>query len=788
MESRLIIKKGEYTEELPPEHFEFKYQLDDFQLWGCNAIEKLNNLLALCHTGSGKTTFCYYAIAKWLQESNSQIIYTGPVKSLINQKFKDFNNCFDSVGILTGDIKINPTADVLVMTTEILRNSLLRKNDEELYEFNFNPNRVKCVIFDEVHYINDTERGKIWEETITQLNSNVHLIMLSGTLSGGNKLAQWIVDLKQRNCTIVSTIKRPVPLLHYLYHNNKLHCIKDENKWKDGIWTDIIKNYNKRNFNISQLFNCIKYCIKKDMLPVNVFLLSRKQVQDISLKIPFNLLNHKERTQVNNIWNKYLLKYKHIYDQTSQWEFLYNLVIKGIAIHHAGLIPILKEMMEILYELKLIKVMISTSTLSIGVNIAIKTIIFTSLTMFDGKEHNLLSSEIYNQMAGRAGRRGLDTFGTVIMLPPSNVYEYEAKRMINSPPLKITSKLSIDYTYILKRIILLIDEQVIIENSDDVINYLIEQIDDTMMVRENREYVKGLKEELRNVDKKYNFSDDLNDYKNRWKSYIKLKEELELNDRTLIKMDPKDERKKIKKLKELKKKIPKSKFDELDKWYKLTLYRGKLLRDIDNEDKVIKQQLNIMMSYLLKLNIVNDNYLLTPIGRIIGEVNECNCLVLGSILKNGYLNVLDFNGIISLLSIFIADYSREEEYVNDLEVNDELKDIINEVIDIRDEYADEEDLINRSLPFVLKSEWHTGLSMVDIMNMWVNDGIRWSDVRDMYGNYEGDFCKNVLRLVNLIRNIVSIAKLTNNIELLNKLDGCEEKLIKDIVSVDSLYL
>jgi len=788
MEPKLILDTGDYTEELPPEHFEFKYPPDHFQLWGFRAIEKLDNILVTAHTGAGKTSLALYAIAKWLKEEDSQIIYTSPIKTLSNQKFKEFGEYFDDVGILTGDVKINPSADLIIMTAEILRNSLLRSNDEELYEWNFNPEKVKCVIFDEVHYINDGERGKVWEEIITKLNPDIQLVMLSATLTGAEKLVQWIVDLKQKDCHLIPTPYRPVPLHHYLFHNNKLHCVKDADSWKDGVWDDIVSGYKRRYFNISQLFDCIKYCNKKDILPINVFLLSRKQAQDIATKIPFNLLDHEERTRVNKIWNKYLLKYKHIYEQTSQWEFLLGLAQKGVGVHHSGLIPLLKEIIEILYEQKLIKVLIATETFALGVNMPTRTVIFTNINKFDGKEHRLLRPDEYNQMAGRAGRRGLDTFGTVIMLPPSNVYEYEAKRMINSPPLKITSKLSIDYTYILKRIILLIDEQVDIENSDDVINYLIEQIDDTMMIRENREHVKGLKEELKNVDEKYNFNDDLNDYKNRWKSYIKLKEELELNDKTLIKMDPKDERKKIKKLKDLKKKIPKSKFDELDKWYKLTLYRGKLLKDIDNEDRVIKQQLNIMMSYLLKLNIVNDNYLLTPIGRIIGEVNECNCLVLGSILKNGYLNVLDFNGIVSLLSIFIADYSREEEYVSDLGVNDELKDIINEVIDIRDEYADEEDLINRSLPFVLKSEWHTGLSMVDIMNMWVNDGIRWSDVRDMYGNYEGDFCKNVLRLVNLIRNIVSIAKLTNNIELLNKLDGCEEKLIKDIVSVDSLYL
>lgn len=786
--AKLILDTGDYTGELPPEHFEFKYPPDHFQLWGFNAIEKLDNILVTAHTGAGKTSLALYAIAKWLKEQDCQVIYTSPIKTLSNQKFKEFKEYFDDVGILTGDVKINPSANLLIMTAEILRNALLRNCDEELYDWNFNPNMVKCIIFDEVHYINDVERGRVWEEIITKLDSSIQLVMLSATLTGAEKLVQWIVDLKQKNCHLIPTPYRPVPLHHYLFHNNKLICVKDAREWKSNVWNDIVNNYKKRYFNINQLFDCIKYCNKNDILPVNVFLLSRKQAQEVASKIPFNLLDHEERKSVNKIWNKYLLKYKHIYENTSQWSFLLDLAQKGIGVHHSGLIPLLKEIIEILYEQKLIKVLIATETFALGVNMPTRTVIFTNITKFDGKEHRLLRSDEYNQMAGRAGRRGIDTFGTVIMMPPSNVYEYEAQRMINSPPIEIKSKLSIDYMYILKRIILLIDDGVELNNRDDILNYLIEMIDDTMMIRENRDLVKQLKKELKNINENYNFDDNLDEYKDKWSSYIELKTELELNEKSFIKMDERLARKKIKKLKGLKKKIPQSKIDKLDKWYKMTEHRNKLIYQIDNEDKIIKNQLDIMMGYLLKLNIVNDNYLLTPIGRIIGEVNECNCLILGSILKNGYLDKLELNDIISLLSIFIGDFNREEEYVNDLYVCDELKDIINEIMDIRDEYMNEEDNINRTLPFVLKSNWHIGLSMVDMMNIWVNDGVTWKDVREGYSNYEGDFCKNVLRLMNLIKNVVSIAKLTNNIELLNKLDGFEEKLIKDIVSIDSLYL
>ena len=190
----------------------FPYELDNFQKNAVNSIEKDHNVLVTAHTSAGKSTVAEYAIAKAISE-NKKVIYTSPIKTLSNQKYCDFCNSYDSVGILTGDIKQNPDANILVMTTEILRNMLFRSHEliKELY----------CVIFDEVHYINDTDRGHVWEETILMLPKNILLVMLSATIENPEKLANWIL-MKGKDVDLIGTKYRPVPLSHNIYFDNKI--------------------------------------------------------------------------------------------------------------------------------------------------------------------------------------------------------------------------------------------------------------------------------------------------------------------------------------------------------------------------------------------------------------------------------------------------------------------------------------------------------------------------------------------------------------------------------------
>jgi antiviral helicase SKI2 len=193
-----------------------------------------------------------------------KVIYTSPIKTLSNQKFKEFSDLFPNVGIITGDVKINPTGSILIMTAEILRNSLLRHHNDTIYDWNFNPDEVSYVILDEVHFINNPERGKVWEEILINLPSKIRLVMLSATISGATEMVEWLGNLKKVKCHLVSTLKRPVPLKHTIYWQDKLHTfLENDTQWNLNVWTDVKKDmdkyFSKNRFSNVIFHNCIKY-------------------------------------------------------------------------------------------------------------------------------------------------------------------------------------------------------------------------------------------------------------------------------------------------------------------------------------------------------------------------------------------------------------------------------------------------------------------------------------------------------------------------------------------------
>jgi superfamily II RNA helicase len=783
-----------FTGENPTNYYPFKYDLDHFQLHGCKAIDNGENVLITAHTGSGKTALALYAISRCIAQ-DKKVVYTSPIKTLSNQKFKEFSDSFPSVGILTGDVKINPTAQCIIMTAEILRNSLFRTSDKtgEIYDWNFNPDEISCVILDEVHFINNPERGKVWEEILINLSPKIQLVMLSATISGAKEMVDWLGDLKKVKCHLISTAKRPVPLTHSIYWNDKLYTYESDEIWINGPWNEakkeIDKYYQVNRYSNHTFHKCLEYLKTNGLLPATVFLLNRDAVEKQAKALPNFQEEHMEVSRIKSLWDKHLLKYREIYQYTEQWNTLYDLVCKGIGIHHSGMIPILKEIVEILYTEGLLKVLLATETFALGVNSPTKTVVFTNLTKFDGTRKRLLRPEEYGQMAGRAGRRGLDKFGNVIILPTYDfISESEAKTIICAPPQKINSKLSLDYSLILK----LLNYKLDIKNDQNPIEFISEILYKTLFNGQESMISEHLYKQKIEIESRYEKINGLIDQKTKdnKKNFERI---MEINQKLkpdgFIRLDKKIEKKLINEKNALTNDIPNAMFKTLESLCSVE----KELDKINNEIIFNKQKLIIhiekMMKYLNDNEMIDESGIITLKGRIVSEVNECNPLIISKIISSNILDDLDFNQIAAIFSIFIADKEKSDEpiYTSDLTISNKEETVLKEINKWINDLEISETKLQNYIPFVFKSEWSTSLTMYEATKQWTN-GKSWFEIKDLFSSFEGNFIKNILRLCNLMRNILSIARITKNIKLINTLEGFQEKLIKDIVTSDSLYL
>jgi superfamily II RNA helicase len=492
-----------------------RLMLSDFQKWAIKAIVEGDNVLITAHTGSGKTLPAEFAINYFVKQKK-KVIYASPIKALSNQKLYDMRKKFPhiSFGILTGDCKDNPEADVLIMTTEILRNTLLNKKINAthdgarlplLFEMDFET-ELAAVVFDEVHYINDAERGSVWEQAILMLPPQVQLLMLSATIDRPEDFAGWIeaektkqiqlgqakqqgqqqIELGQPKLNIkkmylAPTYTRVVPLTHYMWLSVNEGVVKKsakspyEKKIEElrqqpiliassaGVFNepnyykmkDVLDYLSKNNTHIKRQYvlgDLLRHLKGKEMLPAICFVFSRKHVEQAAQDINFSLFEDDSglpalvEKECRHILASKLPNYQEYLD-LSEYKTIVGLLEKGIAIHHAGIIPVLREMVELLFEKGFIRLLIATETFAVGLNMPTKTVIFAGLTKFNGSTMRLLYPHEYTQMAGRAGRRGLDTLGHVFHCV--NLFELptnsEYKHMLTGPPQKLTSKFKISF-------------------------------------------------------------------------------------------------------------------------------------------------------------------------------------------------------------------------------------------------------------------------------------------------------------------------------------------------------
>lgn len=407
-----------------------KYQglvLDEFQQEALWHIQNETSLLLSAPTGTGKTLIADYLIDKCLKDTQ-RLVYTAPIKALVNQKYADFSRRFGTkVGVTTGDITVNASAPLIVMTTEIFRNMLLRRDSRVL--------DLRWVIFDELHYLNHRERGTVWEESILLKPEWIRLLGLSATVPNIDEIAQWIANIHGEAVSVVKHSERAVPLRH-LYFNQACQGISrdklmqslaetalkndDAYDFKGGALSteDIQLPKNYRYKDSTRFADLVRYVNRQGLFPALYFCFSRKGCEDKARATANrnDYLKPREKQAVAVNVRKRLTELGLSRDEIPHLEHYMHQWEKGIGVHHAGMLPVTKQLAETLLAQGLIRVLFTTETFSVGVNMPVRTVCFDSLIKYDGSRYRYLTHQEYFQMAGRAGRRGKDRMGTVLSL------------------------------------------------------------------------------------------------------------------------------------------------------------------------------------------------------------------------------------------------------------------------------------------------------------------------------------------------------------------------------------
>lgn len=787
----------------------YTFPLDPFQQHALKAICSEENVLVTAKTGSGKTLVGEVQIAYSLRKGK-RVFYTTPIKSLSNQKFNDLKKQFGSVGIMTGDIKFCPNANVVIMTTEILRN-LLFKKDSTTKSIGLTA-EISCedldaVIFDECHYINDRDRGHVWEEIMILLPPEVKMVMLSATLDHPEYFAEWLGELKQRPINLISTEYRIVPLTHTVWYDQQFHTLMDsKNIYNDRVYKDWLAwRLNKEKAHdkfqqkvkdaraggqegaisgkvrpatfLHQMNELIVSLEQKELLPALFFVLSRKDCEKYAQRVESTLITSSEKAEVVHIWNYHLRNHKASLEKLPQYHALRDLVDKGIAYHHSGLVPMLKEIIEILFSKGFIKVLFATETFAVGINMPTKTAVFVGVKKYDElcQDMRVLTTAEYLQMAGRAGRRGLDTMGTVIYLPDRNPIEpHEMRAMMCGGRAEVTSRMEFDYDFILKtiqsgnRTWLDILEKSYWRRQRQV------QMDEIraeqLKLRTRLQQIQLSSEDMEVVQQKVNLEQQIASLTNAKRK----KAELQL-------LRWKDENRGVKWEHALKA------YDEAQSIHRdISRFDRDLgilsdtSSDVERKIKVLEQTGFLKPIEDPKAHTKDS---LTTVGVLATELNESDALLISQFYLTARAKDLAPEELLCILAGCIMDGKMgSEASLSEIKVPQAVKDGFYDLTDIWDNLRKVELAQNSA-----QSKWNMSISWIGPMWDWIN-GDEVATICQTYGIYEGNLIRSVLKLQNMLDEWRSMAAYCEHTDTMDKFRDAHQLLVREAVIQDSLYL
>jgi ATP-dependent RNA helicase HelY len=402
----------------------YPFGLDEFQRQSIETFLNGDSVMVAAPTGTGKTVVAEFGVYESFRRGG-KVMYTTPIKALSNQKFRDLRRVYgDNVGLLTGDITENPDAPIVVMTTEVIRNMLIQSP--------WDLDDVDCIVFDEVHYIADPDRGTTWEEAIILCPEHIQLICLSATVTNAQEIADWIART-HRPIELITHFERAVPLALYYFYKRKLRLVIDHDGNKisdyDNTGGEVQKAFQRGGMSRQQRmlleqeepqpWEVVQSLKNQQLLPAIYFLFSRRDCQDFAQRMALigpNLIEDDETgDQIEEIIQTYVESMREEDRELDQVQIITSLARQGIGFHHAGLLPILKQFVEALFSRSLMQVVFATDTLALGVNMPARTVVIGRMSKWDGQRRRPLIPNEFQQMAGRAGRRGMDEKGNVVI-------------------------------------------------------------------------------------------------------------------------------------------------------------------------------------------------------------------------------------------------------------------------------------------------------------------------------------------------------------------------------------
>ena len=425
------------------------YTLNDFQKEAVTAIEAGSDVLVSAPTGAGKTLVAEYAIHDAVAHGR-RAIYTAPIKALSNQKFRDFRAQGLDTGLMTGDVTIAPAAQVLVMTTEILRNSIL-EDPRSLSD-------VGWVVFDEVHYMDDEERGSVWEESLIFAPQHMRFVCLSATVPNLDELGAWLSAIRGREMRVVLSKRRPVPLTWMLYTPESgafdLGALESVRRREIGHQPrERTKGGGRRlpreSFEAPDPGPLLEELAARGDLPALVFSFSRKDCERLARRMAgLELVSRDTYRRILELQQQLVEAYR--LEDSFLDEEIMRAAREGIAWHHAGMLPIHKEVVERLFTAGVIRLLFTTETFALGINAPARSVVFAGLRKFDGVSFDYVSTRDFMQMAGRAGRQGHDKEGLVyLMLSKKDLVEAPLRRILSNAPEAVESRFRLSYGSIL---------------------------------------------------------------------------------------------------------------------------------------------------------------------------------------------------------------------------------------------------------------------------------------------------------------------------------------------------